>query len=80
MSYEMFSGVNANLRVAVNYWLLDYIDGSNAFMVNNSNGRTFKINRNDMYNENGFKLVFYVSKNTKIKSGKGTYNNPYVIK
>ena len=80
MSYEMFSGVNANLRVAVNYWLLDYIDGSNAFMVNNSNGRTFKINRNDMYNETGFKLVFYVSKNTKIKSGKGTYNNPYVIK
>lgn len=79
-SYEMFSATNEQMTGQANYWLLDYIDGNQAFMINSANGKTFTINSNSLYVSNGFKIVFYVDKNVKIKSGNGTSVNPYVIK
>ncbi len=79
-SYEMFSAANEQMTGQANYWLLDYVDDNHAFMINSSNGKTFTIDSNSLYNSNGFKIQFYISKNTKIKSGKGTSLNPFIIK
>ncbi len=79
-SYEMFSATNEQMTGQASYWLLDNVDDNHAFMINSSNGKTFTIDSGSLYNSNGFKIQFYVSKNTKIKSGKGTSLNPYIIK
>ncbi len=79
-SYEIFSATNEQMTGQANYWLLDYIDDSHALMVNSSNGKTFTVDSDSLYASNGFKLQFYVSNKTKIKSGSGTSLDPYVIK
>ncbi len=79
-SYEMFSASNSFVTIQRNYWLIDYVDGNQAFMVNNGNGDIFTIDNDSLYTSNGFKIVFYVSKNVKILSGNGTHSKPYVIK
>lgn len=79
-SYEMFSASNSFVTAKRNYWLIDYVDGNQAFMVNNGNGDIFTIDNDSLYTSNGFKIVFYVSKNVKILSGNGTHSKPYVIK
>lgn len=79
-SYDMFSAANEQMTGQANYWLLDYIDGDQAFIINSSNGRTFTVRSGSPYLSNGFKIVFYVDKNVKIKNGNGTSLNPYVIR
>ena len=79
-SFEIFSAANSFITVQRNYWLLDYVDGDQAFIVNNGNGGVFTIDNDSLYTSNGFKIVFYVSKNVKIISGNGTNSRPYVIK
>lgn len=80
VTYDMFAATNEQMTGQANYWLLDYIDDNQAFMINSSNGKTFTINQSSEYQSNGFKIVFYVDKNIKIKNGNGTSINPYVIK
>lgn len=79
-TYELFSATNEQMTGQANYWLIDYIDGNKALMINSANGKTFTIDSNSLYTSNGFKITFYVDKNVKIKSGNGTSLNPYVIK
>ncbi len=78
-SFELFSGVNESYNSQVNYWLLDYVDEQNAFMINSSNGRTFNIGKG-FYDSNAFKIVFYLKNTAKISSGNGTSVDPYYVK
>lgn len=79
-SFELFSGANSSIMPQYNYWLIDYINDNSALIINNTNGIPFTIDNDGLYNSNAFKLSIYVSKNVKIKSGRGTVSNPYVIK
>ncbi len=80
-SYDLFSGCNGNdsLRKG-SYWLLDYMDDEvDLFMINESNGLAFIVDR-ALYETNGLKLTVYIKGNSKISSGMGIFSSPYYIK
>lgn len=79
-TYDIFSATNEQMTGQANYWLVDYIDGDRAFIINSANGKTFTVQAGSYYLSNGFKIVFYVDKDVKIKSGNGTNLNPYLIR
>ena len=61
-----------------NFWTMSpaYFNGSNAYSFSVSNG---KINKNIVSDELGIRPVITISKDTKIQSGNGSINNPYII-
>ena len=76
-TYEIFSGVGDGTTAMI-YWLSDQKDNQVA-MINPANGLAFYLDKMT-YPENGIKLKLTLKEGTKIASGKGTVQNPYIVK
>lgn len=75
--YEMFSAANSNTPYE-SYWLKDSSKNSSIKYLISNNGSVY----NEIMLDNdkaGVKLVVNLNKNSIIKEGKGTYDNPYIL-
>ena len=70
-SFDLFSAVNRNIAGDKFYYLLDYINDYEYLL---------SANREGSVEYNSIKLVIYIKKDSKIKKGIGTANNPFYIK
>ena len=61
------------------YYVRNVLESKSKLLVVNSTTQTEEF-YNFVFETNGVKVVTYVNKDVKIKSGKGTYNNPYELR
>jgi len=73
--YIKYGGSNSYLNNGTNFWTSNKYDDNKAWYINNDG----KVSSDDIYERHGIRPVITIKANTKLISGNGTIENPYII-
>ena len=80
-SFMMFSSANYHKdNMLLKYLYSDYIEEGNQVLETNINIQTSSIRNVNSNSSYTIRPIIIINKDAKIRSGKGTYSNPYILK